>query len=75
MDFWKLRDDLRSSFLSAKDRGFTDQQVNLARHCIEQVVRSSNIDVTQRYQMIPFMDLLEKNNVRARESEKEGMTR
>lgn len=65
MDFWELKDELRRSFLSAKDRGFTDHQVNLARRCIEQVIHSNDIDVIQRYQMIPFMDLLEKNNVRA----------
>ena len=61
MNYDESRRSLYNSFLTSTDRGISDEQVDLAKACVNPGVY---IPVAQRYHMLPFVNLLEANEVR-----------
>ena len=61
MNYDECRRSLYNSFLTSTDRGISDEQVDLAKTCVSLGVY---IPVAQKYRMLPFVNLLEANEVR-----------
>lgn len=55
-----VKDSLFRSFLNTKDRGLSDEQVQMARQC---VTEGQTLQISEKYKIINFSLLVQQNKV------------